>query len=97
MSDQHLTIRVAQPQDAYTLRALAELDSQRPLGGRVLIVEHEEVALAAVSVETGAVTADPFRRTAEAVRLLRVRRDQITGQSSEVARLPRLFAPHPAR
>jgi hypothetical protein len=61
--DQYVTIRVATPEDAPTLRRLAELDSAPRLTGRVLIAEADGVPLAALSLETGAVAADPFRHT----------------------------------
>jgi hypothetical protein len=78
--DEYVTFRVATPDDARTLRRLAELDSAPPLTGRVFVAEVDGVALAAVSLETGAVTADPFRHTAHLVRMLRLRRDQLTRQ-----------------
>jgi hypothetical protein len=79
--DQYVTIRVATPDDARTLRCLAELDSAPRLTGRVLIAEADGVPLAALSLETGAVAADPFRHTAHLVRMLRLRRYQVTRQS----------------
>jgi len=85
MTEQSLTIRVAMPDDAPVLRRLAELDSVRPLTGRVLLAELGGVPLAAVSLETGAVTADPFQHSADAVRLLMLRRCQLMGQGADVA------------
>jgi hypothetical protein len=98
MTDRTLTIRVAAPDDAGTLRRLAELDSARSLRGRVLIAEAGGVPVAAVALETGAVTADPFRRTAGAVHALRQRRYELLRQSADApaARLPRRLAPAPA-
>jgi hypothetical protein len=78
--DEYVTFRVATPDDARTLRRLSELDSAPPLTGRVFLAEVDGVALAAVSLETGPVTADPFRLTAHLVRMLRLRRDQLTRQ-----------------
>jgi hypothetical protein len=78
--DQHVTIRVATPDDARTLRRLTELDSAPRLTGRVLLAEADGVPLAAVSLETGAVAADPFRHTAHLVHMLRLRRYQLMRQ-----------------
>jgi hypothetical protein len=84
-NESSLTIRTAEPQDRSTLRRLAGLDSARPLPGRVLIAESDEGPMAAVSLETGAVTADPFRYTERAVRMLRLRRYQLLRQGGDVA------------
>ena len=98
MSDQTLTIRVAAPDDDGALRRLAELESTRPLRGRVLIAEAGGVPVAAVALETGAVTADPFLRTAGAVHALRQRRYELLRQSADApaAQLPRRLAAVPA-
>jgi hypothetical protein len=100
MTDHSLTIRTALPDDSGALRRLAELDSARPLSGSVLIAELDGAPLAAVSVETGAATADPFQPSADAVRLLRLRRYQLLRQGGDVAparSLLRRLVPHPAR
>jgi hypothetical protein len=67
-----VVIRPASPADAADLAVLAALDSARPLTGEVLLAEHSggEVA-AAMSLDTGAVVADPLRPTAHLVELLR--------------------------
>jgi hypothetical protein len=83
--DRHLTIRLAAPRDAGTVERLAELDSAAPLTGRVLLAESGGVPLAALSLKTGAVTADPFQRTADAVRMLTLRRYQLMRQGGDVA------------
>jgi hypothetical protein len=80
-----LTIRLAAARDAGTVERLAALDSAAPLTGRILLAESDGVALAAVSLETGAVTADPFQRTADAVRMLTLRRYQLMRQGGDVA------------
>jgi hypothetical protein len=66
-------IRLATEEDAVGLRRLAELDSQRPLAGRVLIGEIDGTPAAAVSLGDGRVIADPFRNTVPLVSYLRVR------------------------
>jgi hypothetical protein len=86
MTDEHsVTIRVAGPQDDAALRRLAGLDDARPLTGRVLLAESEGRPMAAVSLETGAITADPFEYTEAAVRGLRFRRYQLLRQGGDVA------------
>jgi hypothetical protein len=100
MSDRPLTIRLAAHEDARTLRRLAQLDSAPVLRRRVLLAESDGVPVAAISLETGAVTADPFQRSAAAVRLLRLRRYQLLRQGSDAGparQLLRRLVPDPAR
>jgi hypothetical protein len=99
MTDQSLTIRLARPDDAGALRRLADLDSARPLYGPVLLAELDGAPLAALSIDTGAATADPFQHTADAVRLLSLRRYQLLRQGGDVApawSLLRRLMPNPA-
>jgi hypothetical protein len=79
-NDRYLTIRAATPDDARTLRRLAELDSAPRLAGPALLAEIDGAAVAAVSLASGAVVADPFRHTADIVRMLRLRRYQLVRQ-----------------
>ena len=72
-----LTIRIATADDAFAVRRLEQLDGASSLAGEVLLAELDDAPLAAVSLETGAVAADPFQYSADAVRLLRLRRDQL--------------------
>jgi hypothetical protein len=100
MTDRPLTIRMATPEDDGALVRLAALDSAHPLDGPVLLAESAGVPVAAVSLGAGAVTADPFRRSAEAVRLLMLRRYQLMRQGADVGRarlLLRRLVPNPAR
>jgi hypothetical protein len=85
MSDPSLTIRLATPEDALALGRLAELDSSAPLAGRVLLAEQDGMPIAAVALATGAVIADPFERSANAVRLLTLRRYQLLRQGADLA------------
>jgi hypothetical protein len=71
MTPQALTLRVARPDDDPALRRLAQLDSSRPPTGPVLLAVVGSEPVAALSVETGAVVADPFRPTAGVVAVLR--------------------------
>jgi hypothetical protein len=66
-------IRMATDDDAEGLRRLAELDSQRPLGGRIMIGELDGAPAAALALDTGRAIADPFRPTAHLVASLRTR------------------------
>ena len=66
-----LTLRVASPDDAPAVRRLAQLDSSRPPTGPVLLAEVGSEPVAALGVETGTVVANPFRRTADVVAMLR--------------------------
>ena len=69
MTDQ-LTIRLATDADRFHLERLAQLDSQRPPHGDVLLAEIDGRIIAAVGMD-GSAVADPFERTAAVVRLLR--------------------------
>jgi hypothetical protein len=100
MRDQPLTIRLAAPDDSGTLRRLAELDSAPRLRRRVLLAESDGLPVAAISLDTGAVTADPFQHTATAVHMLRLRRYQLLRQGGDVAparQLLRRLVPDPGR
>ncbi len=66
-----VVVRPARPVDAADLRRLAALDSARPLTGDVLLAVSGGEFAAAMSVDTGAVIADPFQPTAHLVELLR--------------------------
>jgi hypothetical protein len=66
-------IRMATDDDTEALRHLAELDSQGPLGGRVMIGELDGAPAAALSLDTGRAIADPFRPTAHLVASIRSR------------------------
>jgi hypothetical protein len=68
-----LTIRPASDADAASIRRLALLDSGPVPTGRVLVAEENGTVVAALSADHGAVLADPFEPTAEAVALLRAR------------------------
>jgi hypothetical protein len=100
MTHSPVTIRMAALEDNRALVRLAALDSARPLSGPVLLAESDGVPVAAVSLEAGAVTADPFQHSAEAVRLLMLRRYQLMRQGADVGRarlLLRRLVPDPAR
>ena len=79
-------IRLARDADLSRLWDLAELDSAAPLSGPALIALIGEEAWAAISLADGRVIADPFRPTAPAVALLRVRADQLSGRQTGAQR-----------
>ena len=68
-----LTIRHATSADEAALSRLAALDSSRVPSGELLVAELDGELVAALSVDTGAVIADPFEHTAAIVDSLRVR------------------------
>jgi hypothetical protein len=69
-----LTLRTLGVADAAALRRLAERDSAAVPTGTILAAEVEGELVAAISLESGRVVADPFRPTAQIVELLRVSR-----------------------
>jgi hypothetical protein len=88
MSD--LTLRFCSEHDRTALRQLAERDSAEVPEGRLLAAETGGRLLAAISLDTGAVIADPFVRTRDPVELLRRRAGQI--RRAEGGRGPRLLS-----
>lgn len=72
-----LVIRRARDDDGAVLWRLAALDSAAALDGEILLAEVDGQPHAAVSLTDGRHVADPFRRTAELVDLLRLRAAQM--------------------
>ena len=91
-----LTVRPATDADAYALAQLAAVDSAPRLAGGALVAELDGEPVAAVSMHDGTVVADPFRRTADVVAVLRrlVPRAERSGGLSRWLRPAR--APRPA-
>jgi hypothetical protein len=73
-----LSLRAAGSADAAAVERLAALDSARAPRGEVMLVLADGRPVAALSLDDGHVVADPFRRTVEAVALLRLRAKQET-------------------
>jgi hypothetical protein len=67
-----VTIRHAAAPDLPSLERLAALDSRRVPSGELFVAEVDGRLVAATSIDTGAVIADPFEHTASIVELLRV-------------------------
>jgi hypothetical protein len=72
-----LKIRNADPVDEAAIARLAQLDSAEAPHGELLVAESGDEVVAALPVDGGRPVADPFRRTAEAVELLRLRARQL--------------------
>lgn len=72
-----LTLRMCGEADYPALQILAERDSSVVPGGALLVAESSGLLLAAISLETEAVIADPFQRTSDAVELLSRRARQL--------------------
>jgi hypothetical protein len=68
-----LTIRLADADDRVALSTLAQLDSADAPAAPVLLAESGDRLVAALSLADGRAVADPFRRTADVLHLLRVR------------------------
>ena len=83
-------VRPASTVDADALVRLARLDSARPLTGEVLVAASGGEISAAMSLDTGAVIADPFQPTAHLVDLLRTAARPAGGRGSIRRRAPRL-------
>jgi hypothetical protein len=79
MTNTTLTIRRATAADAFAVRRLAAIDSAAPPTGDVLLAEMGTELWAALSVDTGAAIADPFRPSRDLVDLLRFRAEGLGG------------------
>jgi hypothetical protein len=69
--EQPVTLRLAGVTDGAALDRLAQLDSRPLPPGPILLGERNGWIQAAISLATGELIADPFRRTAELCELLR--------------------------
>jgi hypothetical protein len=76
----NITIRRATTADEFAVRRLAVLDSSSPPTGEILLAEMDDELWAALSVDTGAAIADPFRPSADLVDLLRLRASGLAGE-----------------
>jgi hypothetical protein len=75
--DRPVTIRRATGADLASLREIAQLDSQGPPRGPSLVAEVGNEIVAAIAIDTDTVIANPFKPTANAVALLRLRAEQL--------------------
>ncbi len=83
-----VTLRLADKDDEAAIARLAQLESRPVPAAPLLVAERAGRIDAAVSLSAGEVLADPFRRTAELVELLRCH--------AGGARLARAEAPEPS-
>jgi hypothetical protein len=86
--DEPLTIRHAEAADLSALEHLAALDSHRIPSGELFVGELDGRLVAAVSIDTGAVIADPFVPTAHMVELLRTAARPAPRPRARLAALP---------
>ena len=77
MNATSISIRTARQDDFVALWHIASLDSSPYPGGPLIVAEVGGEVVAALSLASGEAIADPFRRTAEAVALLRLRASQL--------------------
>ena len=75
-----VSIRHASDADAAELARLAALDSSTAPRGTVLLAEVGGEPWAALSVDDGHAVADPFRRSADVLALLRARAEHLGGR-----------------
>lgn len=73
-------LRIADFDDAHLVARLADLDDAPALQGRVLLALIDDEAVAALSLLDGRVIANPFVATSEAVALLRLRAEHLSGR-----------------
>ena len=78
-------VRRATARDAARIRTLALLDDRRLPDGPFIVAELAGEAVAAMSLSSGQIVADPFRRTRDAADLLRMRAAQIAERELIVA------------
>jgi hypothetical protein len=85
-------LRLADDDDAPVVRRLADLDSARDLEGPVLLALIDGDAVAGMSLRDGRVVANPFVAANQAVALLRLRAEHLSGARvrRRLRRLPRL-------
>jgi hypothetical protein len=83
-----IELRLAQPNEADLVRGLAELDSAPELTGQVVIALIDGDPVAGLSLVDQRVVANPFVATSEAVALLRLRAEHLSG--APAVRRPRV-------
>jgi hypothetical protein len=74
-----VTVRFATARDSGAIERLAELDSGEAPDGPALVAEVDGELVAVLPLREGTVLADPFRPTADIVRLLELREAQLRG------------------
>jgi hypothetical protein len=74
-------VRRATTADQGRIAVLARLDDKRLPQGPFLVAELDGEAVAAMSLMSGTIVADPFRRTGDAADMLRLRAAQLAEQA----------------
>ena len=74
-----ITIRRATAADAYAIHRVAQLDSRATPAGDALVAEIDGEVVAVKPLDGGEPVSDPFRRTADVVRMLEMRAGQMRG------------------
>jgi hypothetical protein len=77
VEDDGLTVRVATQRDGEAVRLLAALEGLAMPRGRMLVAQVCGEVVAALPLNGGPALADPFRRSAQYVELLRLRARQL--------------------
>jgi hypothetical protein len=93
-SNSHL-IRLATDADTDSLTRLAEVTSQPPLVGRVLVAQVDGTTVAAISVDDGKTLADPECFIGYLVPCLRARAHALVAYEAEPSLPARMVAPLP--
>ena len=75
--DEPVSLRLCRVHDDPALERLAQLEGTRVRPGRYVIAEINGTIVAAQPLEGGAPIADPFRKTAQVLPLLRLRVEQL--------------------
>jgi hypothetical protein len=81
--------------DAARIRELARLEDRRQPEGPFLVAEVAGEVVAALSLSSGVVVADPFRLTADVVAMLQLRGTQVSVADSDSPRRLRPRAERP--
>jgi hypothetical protein len=91
-----VTIRCATDADLASIRGVALLDNQRPPRGPALVAEVAGEVVAVFAIDSSTVVANPFKPTADAVALLRLRAEQLTAPPAPSRRSLRRLRPRHA-
>lgn len=86
-----ITIRMATDTDVDSIERLAQLDSKGTPTGPQLVAERGARMVAALSLQSGGIAADPFTQTKAAVELLRFRATQLRHQPGDGGTTRRVF------
>jgi hypothetical protein len=93
-STESVLMRRASAADSARIWALARLDNKRMPSGPFLVAELDGEIVAALSLSGSGVVADPFRPTADAVAMLKLRARQVSGAGELAERRARRSAEH---